>query len=195
MTEEIEMLKRMKNGLAFSDELYQEIEKISEEEHHKDFERREREELKLDEGIEALKNGDYKTALIMLRPLAEQGNHNAQYNLGVMHDNGWGVPKDDTEAVKWYREAAEQGDAGAQDALEALIETEQKSKEMTEYNLKLMESKGEISFKGSWKILGGLSVMAIVAFIILVEGQIGVGLLNVLFWGGLAAWYYKRKCR
>ncbi|NIP71513.1 MAG: sel1 repeat family protein, partial [Gammaproteobacteria bacterium] len=28
--------------------------------------------------------------------------------------NGKGVPKDQSEAVKWYREAAEQGDANAQ---------------------------------------------------------------------------------
>ena len=38
----------------------------------------------------------------------------AQYNLGVMYDNGDGVPQDYKEAVKWYRLAAEQGDASAQ---------------------------------------------------------------------------------
>ena len=31
-----------------------------------------------------------------------------------MYDNGEGVPEDDTEAVTWYRKAAEQGDADAQ---------------------------------------------------------------------------------
>ena len=37
-------------------------------------------------------------------------------NLGSIHvySNGEGVPKDDREAVKWYRRAAEQGDASAQ---------------------------------------------------------------------------------
>ena len=34
---------------------------------------------------------------------AEQGSADAQYNLGVMYANGNGVPKDNTEAVKWYR--------------------------------------------------------------------------------------------
>ncbi|MEN8734596.1 MAG: tetratricopeptide repeat protein, partial [Lentimonas sp.] len=37
------------------------------------------------------------------------------YNLGYMYDFGYGgVPEDDTEAVKWYRKAAEQGYAQAQ---------------------------------------------------------------------------------
>ena len=34
--------------------------------------------------------------------------------LGLSYDNGEGVPEDDTEAVKWYRLAAEQGNANAQ---------------------------------------------------------------------------------
>ena len=46
--------------------------------------------------------------------LAEQGDALAQYNLGVMYDNGEGVPEDDAEAVRWYRMAAEQGFAPAQ---------------------------------------------------------------------------------
>ena len=40
---------------------------------------------------------------------AEQGNESAQYNLGNMYANGRGVPKDDAEAVRWYRLVAEQG--------------------------------------------------------------------------------------
>ena len=34
-----------------------------------------------------------------------------------MYANGEGVPEDDAEAVKWYRLAADQGDAGAQNSL------------------------------------------------------------------------------
>ena len=40
---------------------------------------------------------------------AERGNSSAQYNLGVLYDNGRGVRKDYKEAVKWYRKSAEQG--------------------------------------------------------------------------------------
>ena len=45
---------------------------------------------------------------------AEQGDANAQFNLGVMYANGEGVIQDYKQAVKWYRKAAEQGDATAQ---------------------------------------------------------------------------------
>jgi hypothetical protein len=65
----------------------------------------------------AFGKGDYATALRLYRPLANQGNAEAQYNLGWMYDIGKGVPKNDAEAAKWYRLAAEQGVAKAQTAL------------------------------------------------------------------------------
>ncbi len=37
-----------------------------------------------------------------------------QNNLGSMYAYGRGVPQDDAEAVRWYRQAAEQGAAEAQ---------------------------------------------------------------------------------
>ena len=49
-----------------------------------------------------------------IKALAEQGVAAAQYNLGVMYDNGKGVPENDVEAVKWFRKAAEKGYAYAQ---------------------------------------------------------------------------------
>ncbi len=67
-----------------------------------------------DEGVAAAKRGDYATAIREWRPLAEQGNANAQFNLGLMYDNGQGVPQDYAKALQWWRKAAEQGDAGAQ---------------------------------------------------------------------------------
>ena len=44
----------------------------------------------------------------------------AQYNLGWMYENGRGVRRDRVEAVRWYRLAAEQGDADAETALDRL---------------------------------------------------------------------------
>ncbi len=67
-----------------------------------------------EDGLAAADRGDYATALRLLRPLAEQGNALAQYNLGVMYDQSLGVPQDYAQAVKWYRLAAEQGYALAQ---------------------------------------------------------------------------------
>ena len=65
-------------------------------------------------GLEAYYKGDYATALKEWKPLAEGGYIDAQYNLGIMYDNGKGVPQDYQEAVKWYRLAAEQGYSSAQ---------------------------------------------------------------------------------
>ncbi len=62
----------------------------------------------------AFQRGDYATAIRDLRPLAEQGNAEAQHYLGFMYFKGLGVPEDDAEAMKWFRKAAEQGHAGAQ---------------------------------------------------------------------------------
>ena len=65
-------------------------------------------------GMEAYQRNDYAAALREWRPLAEQGYVGAQTNLGLMYDDGKGVPEDHAEAVKWYRLAAEQGDGSAQ---------------------------------------------------------------------------------
>jgi uncharacterized protein len=67
-----------------------------------------------DKGVAAYERGDYATALREFRPLAEQGDASAQYNLGLMYSNGRGVTQDYKAAVMWYRRAAEQGDAKAQ---------------------------------------------------------------------------------
>jgi TPR repeat protein len=45
----------------------------------------------------------------ILKPLAEQGDMNAQFMVGTLYDNGYGVPRDGTEAALWFRKAAEQG--------------------------------------------------------------------------------------
>ena len=65
-------------------------------------------------GLTAAQSGDFATALKEWKPLAEEGNAVAQNNLGVMYNNGNGVPQDYEEAVRWYQLAAEQGDAKAQ---------------------------------------------------------------------------------
>ena len=49
-----------------------------------------------------------------LRQQAEQGDADAQVELGVMYSSGQGVPEDAPEAVRWFRAAAEQGNAIAQ---------------------------------------------------------------------------------
>ncbi len=76
----------------------------------------------LQKGRMALLRGDFATALSEFRLLAEQGDAEAQYELGRMYERGRGVPEDDNEAVSWYRLAAEQGNALAQISLGIMYE-------------------------------------------------------------------------
>ena len=69
--------------------------------------------------------GDFASALKEWQPLADKGVAEAQYNLGLLHAKGQGVPQDSAQAVKWYRKAADQGFVEA------------------EFNLGLMYSGGE----------------------------------------------------
>ena len=55
-----------------------------------------------------------------IKEAAEGGYNGAQYYLGLMHEYGQGVPKDLTEARKWYKMDANKGDDDAKDALERL---------------------------------------------------------------------------
>jgi uncharacterized protein len=66
---------------------------------------------------EAFSRGDYGSAYRLIKPFAEQGLPVAQFNLGVLYENGFGVPQDYAEAVKWYRKAAEQGHVFARSCL------------------------------------------------------------------------------
>ena len=62
----------------------------------------------LNKGMEAYKSGDYVTALKEWRPLADQGNAAAQYNLAFIYNYGnsdGGGTQDDAEAVKWFRKS------------------------------------------------------------------------------------------
>jgi len=54
-----------------------------------------------------------------LRQLAEQGDADAQWHLGILYDDGDVVPKDDALAVQWFQRAAEQGYVRAQTTLGA----------------------------------------------------------------------------
>ena len=67
----------------------------------------------VDDGEAAYQRGNYASALRLWRPAAERGNARAQFNLGIMYNNGNGVPKDYATAHKWFSRAAAQGDETA----------------------------------------------------------------------------------
>jgi hypothetical protein len=64
--------------------------------------------------MDANSRGDYATALREWRPLAEQGDARAQFDLGLLYENGDGVPRDYAKAHQWYEKSAAQGGAKAQ---------------------------------------------------------------------------------
>ncbi len=68
----------------------------------------------LEDGAQAYKVGNYQQALRLWKPLAEQGNADAQYNLGLLYMNGKGVEKNDRQALFYFLDAARQGHAEAQ---------------------------------------------------------------------------------
>ena len=55
----------------------------------------------LEDGSAAYNKKDYATALRLWRPFADRGNAIAQYILGVMYDNGQGVPQDYVLEITW----------------------------------------------------------------------------------------------
>ena len=71
-------------------------------------------------GEEAHQRGDYATALKEFRPVAQQGDADAQFILGVMYSKGQGVPQDDVQAYMWVNLAAAQGIEDARKARDIL---------------------------------------------------------------------------
>ena len=71
-------------------------------------------------GMTAHDSEDYATAMREWQPLAEQGDAQAQYHVGLLYHKGRGVPQDDAQARKWYAKAAAQGQAKAQFSLGTL---------------------------------------------------------------------------
>ncbi len=63
----------------------------------------------LEAGLKAYESGDYAAALRNWLPLAEQGNAQAQHELGYMYLRGRGVARDDIQAHMWWSLAASQG--------------------------------------------------------------------------------------
>ena len=67
-----------------------------------------------DDAREAMKHGEYEIAFNIWAPLAEQGDAEAQNELGLMYASGQGMPGvDGNEAVKWLTRSADQGNTTA----------------------------------------------------------------------------------
>jgi len=80
-------------------------------------------EMTFDDGVEAYDHQDYTKALGIWLPLAEQGNAQAQYRVGLMYFKGLGVARDYALAMAWYRKASAQGNADANFSLGLMYST------------------------------------------------------------------------
>ena len=115
----------------------------------------------LSDANDAYERDDYTTPFTREKKRAEQGDAQAQSNLGFLYDNGYGTPQDHKAAIKWFAKSAEQGNADAQNNLgdmyyngdgtpqyyKAAIKWYTKSAEQgfaaAQYNLGVMYEKGE----------------------------------------------------
>ena len=61
------------------------------------------------DAVDAYKRKDYGTAYKLIVPLAEQGDAEAQYIMGLMYDKGKGVPQDYVLAHMWWNIAGSNG--------------------------------------------------------------------------------------
>lgn len=55
-----------------------------------------------------------------LKDASEKGDPLAEHRMGDLHEAGRGVPRDPAEAAKWFRMAADSGDAKGKENLEKL---------------------------------------------------------------------------
>lgn len=113
------------------------------------------------EAADALKEKDYVFAMEEFTRLAEkEKNAEARYQLARMIENGWGIPSDEIEALKVYRQAAEEGSEKAAlkvgnahysgklagkdyaEALKWFKKAAEKGNYLAQYNLGLMFEEG-----------------------------------------------------
>ena len=67
-----------------------------------------------EKGWSAYSSSDYATALAEWQDLADTGDANASYGMGLLYGNGFGVDMNDELALKFYGLAAAEGHAEAQ---------------------------------------------------------------------------------
>jgi len=75
------------------------------------------------EGLAAFEAQDYTQAFRWLKPLADQGDAEAQCLIANMYHLGLGLDRDISEAIQWYQRSAEQGYGVASNNLAGIFKT------------------------------------------------------------------------
>jgi len=63
----------------------------------------------IDDAVHAMREGNFAEAYCIMRPLADNGDAEAQYNIGWMYLNGYGLTVNDNLALEWWQRASDQG--------------------------------------------------------------------------------------
>lgn len=93
----------------------------------------------LELGVEAFQAGDYAKAFQILSPIAREGYAEAQCIVGNIYELGLGIDPDFSEAIAWYRRAAEQGYIIAENNLGNLYLSQGDTKQAIEWLSKAAE--------------------------------------------------------
>ena len=101
--------------------------------------------ISLSEAQHAMRAGNYAEAYCILKPLAEAGDAEAQYNLGWMYSNGYGLAINNSLALEWWRRASDQNHHDASFAIAMLYnhgegEVERDPQKALEYFLQAARS-------------------------------------------------------
>ena len=72
--------------------------------------------------LEGKKCGPEHLSLSACLAMAEQGDKNAQFNMGLMYEKGINVPQDNQKAKDWYKKAAARGSHAANINLNYMFE-------------------------------------------------------------------------
>ena len=67
-----------------------------------------------------VRGGEREQAFAWCRHAANAGHVEAQYHLGMFYKSGIGTPEDRTEALRWYKVAAERGHEAAENEARGL---------------------------------------------------------------------------
>ncbi len=63
-------------------------------------------DVEFDKGVNFYHQKNYPQALKVFKSLAEQNHAEAQFNLGAMYQNGFGIEQDIKNAIAWYKKSA-----------------------------------------------------------------------------------------
>jgi TPR repeat protein len=97
----------------------------------------------VEDGIAAFNSRDYDGALKILRPLAEQGDPAAQYQLGYMYLYGQGLPKNYAEAWFWLTIASNASPPDPKGAVTAAAGRNQILKNLTPEQIEAVKKRVE----------------------------------------------------